>query len=197
MQENKSIGKLTELLTQQKLIASDAQLGVVMPNAYDAPPITIPEMAPLLPGVKPCGSTEKNESCDACDKLAGITASLGNISDTIVRQRLRKAKEAIGDMCALIQGCSTSQARNVSPYEDGTACLCTAFMQLITSFIGTFNAALIQPQWSDKSRKALTDRLKNQEAIALTAITECYRRYRISDNKTSKDKLLEIIKTYS
>jgi hypothetical protein len=38
--------------------------------------------------------------------------------------------------------------------------------------------------------------LKNQEEIAVRAIRECYRRYRISDNKTSRDKIIEIINTY-
>jgi hypothetical protein len=99
-------------------------------------------------------------------------------------------------MCALIGGCSTSQAGNIAPYQDGTACLCSAFMALIASFKGTFNAALLQNQWNDKSRRALTDVLKNQEEIAVRAIRECYRRYRISDNKTSRDKILEIINTY-
>jgi hypothetical protein len=182
-------------LNKLKFVISQSAPTQVTPSPNG--PITLPVIRPYLPGVKPCGSAEQNDSCSACDKLAGITASLGNISDTVIRDRLRKAKEALGDMCPLISGCSTSQNGNVSPYEDGTACLCAAFMQLITSFIGTFNSALLQNQWNDKSRRALTDMLKNQEEIAVRAITECYRRYRISDNKTSKDKILEIIKRYS
>jgi hypothetical protein len=197
MQENKSIAKLTELLVQQKLIANDAQLGVVMPNPYDTPPITIPVMAPLLPGVKPCGSTDKNDSCAACDELARITARIERISDPIVIGRLIKAKNAIGDMCALIQGCSTQQSGNIAPYQDGTVCLCSAFMQLITSFIGTVNAALVQPQWGDKPRRKLTETLNSQKELARRTITECYRRYRISDNRTSQDEIIKIIKTYS
>jgi hypothetical protein len=197
MQENKSIAKLTELLVQQKLIANDAQLGVVMPEAYNVPPITIPEMAPMFPGVKPCGSTEQNDSCAACDELARITARIERISDPIVIGRLIKAKNAIGDMCALIQGCSTQQSGNIAPYQDGTVCLCSAFMQLITSFIGTVNAALVQPQWGDKPRRKLTETLNSQKELARRTITECYRRYRISDNKTSQDEIIKIIKTYS
>ena len=202
MQENKSIAKLTKLLVQQKLIANDAQLGVVMPEAYDVPPITAPEMAPLFPGVKPCGSTEQNESCAACNELARLTTDITTLSDPIVIGRLIKAKNAIGDMCALIQGCSTQQSGNIAPYEDGTVCLCYALMQLIKSFIGTVNGALVQDAlvrtpWSDKSKRKLTETLNSQKESASKAIIECYKRYRISDNKTSKDEIIKIIKTYS
>jgi hypothetical protein len=182
-------------LNKLKFVISQSTPTQVTPSPTG--PITLPVIRPYLPGVNLCGSPDANkESCSACDELAGITASLGNISDTVIRDRLRKAKEALGDMCALIGGCSTSQAGNIAPYQDGTACLCSAFMALIASFKGTFNAALLQNQWNDKSRRALTDVLKNQEEIAVRAIRECYRRYRISDNKTSRDKIIEIINTY-
>jgi hypothetical protein len=183
-------------LNKLKFVISQSAPTQVTPSPTG--PITPPVIRPYLPGVNLCGSPDANkESCSACDELAGITASLGNISDAIVRDNLRKAKDAVGDLCALIGGCSTSQAGNIAPYQDGTACLCSAFMALIASFKGTFNAALLQTTWNATSRNNLAEQLKKQETVAVRAMTECYKRYKISDNKTSRDKILEIVKTYA
>lgn len=185
-------------LNKLKFVISQSAPTQVTPSPSPSGPIGLPPMNPILPGVNKCGSPDSNkESCSACDELAGITASLGNISDPIVRDNLRKAKDAVGDLCALIGGCSTSQAGNIAPYQDGTACLCSAFMSFIASFKGTFNAALLQTTWNATSRNNLAEQLKKQETVAVRAITECYKRYKISDNKTSRDKILEIVKTYA
>jgi hypothetical protein len=197
MQENKSIAKLTKLLVQQKLIANDAQLGVVMPQAYDVPPITMPQMAPLFPGVKPCGSTEQNESCSACNEFAIIGDSINSIGDRIVKERLIQARNAILGMCALIKGCSTEQSGNIAPYEDGTACLCKALITLINSFKLTLNKALVLPRWSDTTRRKLREELNSQEDAASSTIIDCYKTFRISNNKTSQDEIIKRIKTYS
>jgi hypothetical protein len=168
-----------------------------MPEAYDVPPITAPEMAPLFPGVKPCGSTEQNESCSACNELVIMADSIGSIRVTIVRERLIQARNAILGMCALIKGCSTETSRNIAPYEDGTACLCKTLMTLIDSFKRTLNSALATPRWSDKATRELRERLNSQEDAASNAIIDCYRTFRISNNKTSQDEIIKRIKTYS
>lgn len=167
------------------------------PPTPSGPTISPPPIIPYFTGVIPCGQPDANkESCAACD-LTYFANSISSISDEVVSSRLKKAKDAIAEMCKLLGGCSTSPAGNLDPNKEGTACVCAVMMALITDFRNTVNLALVQPKWTSDSRQRLNNTLASHEKKAKKGMIECFRSENVSNNKNAKKEILSIINTYS
>jgi hypothetical protein len=186
-------------LNKLKFVISQSAPTQVTPSPSPSGPIGLPGYKPVFTGVNLCGSPDANkESCSACDKIAIMPSRIGSIRNVAVEAKLTRARNALAALCAIIGGCSTSQAGNIAPYQDGTACVCDAFMKLTQSFDNTLGDILDKASRGIKiSVSQLQKDLVEQETTAKKAIIRCFDAHRVSDNTTAEQKILGIINTYA
>lgn len=166
-------------------------------------PVTPPATSPVGFSVKPCDSYEPDkipQSCKLC-KMSGFNASIGQIKNASVRSNLQRSINAISKLCDMLKGCSEDENLNPSPYGAGTACVCQVLTTLITSFTGTFNAALLQDSnagFTQKQLSALKAQLLEQERAARTGFNNCFKQHSpIAGDPALKDRVIEIINSYA
>lgn len=172
-----------------------------VPPAPSVGPTTTPTTSPVGFSITPCDQhSTQPQSCILC-KMSGFNASIGQIKNAQVRGALQRSINAISKLCDLLKGCSEDENRNPAPYGAGTACVCQVLTSLITSFTGTFNAALIQDSnagFNLKQINALKAQLTAQERAARTSFQNCFKQYNpVTGNPATKGDVINIINSYA
>ncbi len=163
-------------------------------------PVTPPATSPVGFSVNPCDPNSSVESCKLC-KMSGFNARIGQIKNESVRSNLQRSINAISKLCDMLRGCSTDEDNNPAPYGAGTACVCQVLTTLITSFTGTFDAALSQDSiagFSLKQINAMKAQLVSQKRAARTSFNNCFTQHSpVAGDPALKDKVREIINSYA
>jgi hypothetical protein len=188
-----SLEKLIKQLAAQGMMSP----GIVTQNPWGLPPITVPTIKPLFPGVNDCSSNLANkDSCDMCD-LSAVIGSFGQITNQEVRTKMNNAAFAINSICALLGGCSQKADGNKAPWGAGTACVCTAIMKLISDFKATVAAAILQQQWNSSAIKDANSRLVKQKKACISSIQACFRSFSVSENSTAEKEIIKMLNRYA
>jgi hypothetical protein len=168
--------------------------------ATPSAPTTPPATSPVGFSVNPCEPNSSVLSCKLC-KMSGFNASIGQITNSTVRSTLQRSINAISKLCDMLKGCSEDEDNNPAPYGAGTACVCQVLTSLITSFTGTFSAALLQDSnagFNLKQINAMKAQLVAQERAARTGFDNCFKQHSpLAGDPSLRDKVIEIINSYA
>lgn len=168
--------------------------------ATPSAPTTPPATSPVGFSVNPCEPNSSVLSCKLC-KMSGFNASIGQIRNSTVRSNLQRSINAISKLCDMLKGCSEDEDNNPAPYGAGTACVCQVLTSLITSFTGTFNAAILQDSnagFNLKQINAMKAQLVAQERAARTGFDNCFKQHSpLAGDPSLRDKVIEIINSYA
>lgn len=196
-----SINKLKTMIKARQV----PPMPVPLPPTPATPsaPTTPPATSPFGFSVNPCGSYAPDkvpQSCTLC-KMSGFNASIGQIKNATVRSNLQRSINAISELCNLLKGCSEDEDNNPAPYGAGTACACRVLTSLITSFTGTFNAALIQDRdfgFKPKQIEAMKEQLAEQQRAARYGFDNCFTHQSpVAANPSLRDTVIGIINSYA
>lgn len=210
-----SISKLKTVIKAMGLVSPDRfsnpfgnpylqvpPIPVPLPQTPATPsaPTTPPATSPVGFSVNPCEPNSSVLSCKLC-KMSGFNASIGQIRNSTVRSNLQRSINAISKLCDMLKGCSEDEDNNPAPYGAGTACVCQVLTSLITSFTGTFNAAILQDSnagFNLKQINAMKAQLVAQERAARTGFDNCFKQHSpLAGDPSLRDKVIEIINSYA